>query len=49
VVDASLVYQMTKRVQVQAYYGHTFGQDVIAANFAGSGADYAFIETTVAF
>lgn len=47
--DVSLTYAMTKHVHVYGYYGHAFGQGAISRNFAGTGSNYGYIETTVSY
>jgi len=44
--DASLADGFTKH---PTSYGDVFGQGIVSSNFAGSDADYGYVETTGAF
>jgi hypothetical protein len=48
--DLALTVKATDFLTLYAYYGHVFGQDVIAESFhAGSDANYGYLEATVSF
>jgi hypothetical protein len=44
VVDFAISWRPTTWLELASYYGHAFGQDVIAANFQGRSLDYAYVE-----
>src|SRR5436309_8305537 len=44
VVDLSASVRVHPQVTVNGYYGHAFGRDVVRQTFAGSAADYGFVE-----
>ncbi|TMA37792.1 MAG: hypothetical protein E6J79_09155 [Deltaproteobacteria bacterium] len=44
VVDLSASVRVHPQVTVNGYYGHAFGGDVVRRTFAGSAADYGFVE-----
>jgi Alginate export len=48
-VDLALTVSLTKQLSAYAYYGHAFGQGVVSSNFAGTGADYGYIELTLRY
>lgn len=48
-VDLELSYTVNKHVALYGYYGHAFGQGVVAANFRGEDADYGFVELTLSY
>ena len=43
-VDFSILWTPTRNVTLHAYYGHGFGQGIVAANFLTRNLDYAFVE-----
>jgi hypothetical protein len=45
-VDLSVTLTPVEHVTVYAYYGHAFGQSVVRTTFAGTGANYAYLEVT---
>ncbi len=45
-VDASVSVSLLRQLVLGVYYGHAFGGDVVRQSFAGSGADYGFVELT---
>lgn len=49
VTEVSAAISATDNLTIYAYYAHAFGQGVIAANFADREANYAYLETTLAF
>jgi hypothetical protein len=46
VVEAAVEVKLHERVTASAYYGHAFGQDVVAATFSGTSASYGYVELT---
>lgn len=46
VVDVSASVRLLPELTVGAYYGHAFGGDVVRATFAGTAANYGFLEAT---
>ncbi len=48
-VDIQANFRVTPWFSIYAFYGHAFGQGVIAANYAATGNDYGFVETTFVF
>ena len=48
-VDASVVVQATRNLEIHLYYGHGFGQDVIEANYLDDQLDYGFVEFVLSF
>jgi hypothetical protein len=49
VTDFSVTWSPIRQVTVEAYYGHAFGQGVVAGTFAGTGTDYGFMEVTLRY
>ncbi len=47
--DLELAYTVNKHLTLYGYYGHAFGQGIVAANFAGRDGDYGYVEATVSF
>ncbi len=47
--DVSVTWRPTSYLKLYAYYGHAFGQGVIAANFLGRDANYGYLEALVHF
>jgi hypothetical protein len=45
-VDLSITMALLERLTLGAYYGHAFGRSVVATTFAGTDADYGFVEMT---
>jgi len=48
-LDIALTWKPIDLLTFYAYYGHVFGGDVIHQSFAGREANYAYLESTVAF
>ena len=48
-VDIAFTWKPVDLLTFYAYYGHAFGGDVIRQSFAGREANYAYVESTVAF
>lgn len=48
-VDASLAATLHERVTLYLYYGHAFGQGIVARTFAGKQLDYGYAEVTVRY
>ena len=48
-VDIAFTWKPIDLLTFYAYYGHVFGGDVIHQSFAGREANYAYLESTVAF
>jgi len=48
-VDIAFTWKPTDLLTVYAYYGHVFGGDVVHQLYAGREANYAYVESTVAF
>ncbi len=48
-VDLAVTVSLMKQVSAYAYYGHAFGQGVVSSNFAGTGADYGYLELTLRY
>jgi hypothetical protein len=48
-VDLSATVAVHPRAAVQAYYGHAFGGGVVRQTFAGTEADYGFLELTLRY
>jgi hypothetical protein len=46
VVEASVEVKLHERLSAYAYYGHAFGQDVVASTFSGTSASYGYVELT---
>jgi alginate export protein len=46
VVEGSVEVKLHDRLSAYAYYGHAFGQDVVAATFSGTSASYGYVELT---
>ena len=44
VVDLSVTVQVLRQLALGTYYGHAFGGGVVRETFAGSGANYGFVE-----
>ncbi len=44
VVDLSVTVQLVQQLALGTYYGHAFGGDVVHQTFAGTGANYGFVE-----
>src|SRR5438094_2237085 len=47
--DIAFTWKPTDLLTLYAYYGHAFGGDVVRQSFAGREANYAYVESTVAF
>ena len=47
--DIAFTWKPTDLLTFYAYYGHAFGGDVVRQSFAGREANYAYVESTVAF
>ena len=47
--DLELSYAVNKHLTLYAYYGRALGQGIVSANFAGTDADYGYIEATLSF
>ena len=47
--DLEISYTINSHLTCYAYYGRALGQAIASANFAGTNADYGYIETTVSF
>jgi hypothetical protein len=45
-LDVGVTVTLLKQVTAYAYYGHAFGGGVVKGTFAGSDADYAYVEMT---
>ena len=45
-VDVGVNLALLKRLSAYAYYGHAFGGGVVKKTFAGSDADYGYVELT---
>jgi hypothetical protein len=43
-VDLSVGLTLSKRLTLNTYYGHVFGGDAIGRSFAGTDADYGYVE-----
>jgi hypothetical protein len=48
-VDLSATVAVTRWMTVAGYYGHAFGGGVVGGTFAGSDADYGFVEMTLRY
>jgi hypothetical protein len=48
-VDLALSWKAHEHLTLYGYYGHAFGQRVVAKSFVGDDADYGYIEATVSF
>ncbi|GIW39794.1 MAG: hypothetical protein KatS3mg076_0371 [Candidatus Binatia bacterium] len=48
-VDLAVTWSPLDWLEVYAYYGHAFGEDVVGENFADSDADYGYVEVTVSY
>src|SRR5437016_1814713 len=44
VIDLSVTVQLLRQLALGTYYGHAFGGDVVRETFAGTGANYGFVE-----
>jgi hypothetical protein len=44
--DVSLTVTLLRQLTAYAYYGHAFGEGVVRKTFAGSQADYGYVELT---
>jgi hypothetical protein len=49
VVDVGVTAALRRQLSAYAYYGHAFGQGVVRSNFAGTGANYGYLEVTVRY
>ncbi len=47
VIEASLSYDWNTHVNLSAYYGHIFGQEVVRAIYPQDQADFAYLEVTL--
>jgi hypothetical protein len=45
-VDLGLTVTVLKQLSTSLYYGHAFGQGVVGKTFAGTDADYGYVEAT---
>lgn len=48
-VDLSVTWTPLSWLKAYAYFGHVFGQGVVNRAFAGSGANYGYVELTVSY
>ena len=44
VIDLSVTVQLLRQLALGTYYGHAFGGGVVRETFAGTGANYGFVE-----
>jgi len=49
VADFGVTWSPLRWVTFDVYYGHAFGQGVVAATFAGTGTDYGYMEMTLRY
>ncbi|GIW44904.1 MAG: hypothetical protein KatS3mg077_2186 [Candidatus Binatia bacterium] len=48
-VDLGIVFHLQSWLTAYTYYGHTFGQPVVGATFAGRQLDYGYVEVTARY
>ena len=50
VVEGTLIYTVSRNLELQGYCGHAFGQGVVRHGFPhDQGLTYGFVEATVSF